>query len=463
MGSTRRRLVLTTGSLILGVATMASSASAAPGTNTLYYTGAGGRGAGPAHDRGAYVMTDDDYAVPGRQCSSARSVPSSRRAFTQLVGYSLGRVGPAYYLQQMEQRHVVSGIRNVVLLDPGANDELFCDSRSGAGRTYATWLRQNGANRLTILVAGASAKDNYNAVRRVYAQQLLGTDVDSKVLFCAAPNVAHSKVPSKFSDLIGGRPFACPSGSTPTRLHVEVPLQVPPNPGTAAPIAVPGYQPAEQLQPVPAGGSSSPAQPFVAPSISVSQGGGYGCSGCSALNVSVHDFPTGTYTYTCHDNSGSGGSDSAFYSHAVTVTDPNQSSWPGAFCYDSPGYTVSLTMNGVTSNSVRFAGSSPAPAPAPAPPPMTYSETAGGVAHTWTNYTNAGGYEGPLVGPQQTIEIACKLTGFRVADGNTWWYRIAQSPWSNQYYVSADAFYNNGRTSGSLQGTPFVDNAVANC
>lgn len=46
---------------------------------------------------------------------------------------------------------------------------------------------------------------------------------------------------------------------------------------------------------------------------------------------------------------------------------------------------------------------------------------------------------------------------------NTWWYRIASSPWNSSYYVSADAFYNNGRTSGSLSGTPFVDPAVRGC
>ena len=76
---------------------------------------------------------------------------------------------------------------------------------------------------------------------------------------------------------------------------------------------------------------------------------------------------------------------------------------------------------------------------------------------------SAGGTEGPTVAARQTIQVACKLTGFKVANGNAWWYRIAQSPWSSQYYVSADAFYNNGKTSGSLQGTPFVDPAVPDC
>lgn len=94
----------------------------------------------------------------------------------------------------------------------------------------------------------------------------------------------------------------------------------------------------------------------------------------------------------------------------------------------------------------------------------TYSETVGpGGANTWTNYTNAGGYEGPHITEYSTVQIACRLQGFRVADGNTWWYQIAQSPWSYQYYVSADAFYNNGQTSGSLKGTPFVDPNVREC
>jgi hypothetical protein len=101
---------------------------------------------------------------------------------------------------------------------------------------------------------------------------------------------------------------------------------------------------------------------------------------------------------------------------------------------------------------------------APPPAPTTYAETSGGVVHTWTNYTNAGGYEGPAMPGNDTVQIACKLGGFRVQDGNTWWYRIASSPWNYAYYGSADAFYNEpGRTSGSLLGTPFVDPDVPNC
>jgi hypothetical protein len=93
----------------------------------------------------------------------------------------------------------------------------------------------------------------------------------------------------------------------------------------------------------------------------------------------------------------------------------------------------------------------------------TYAETTGGVAHTWTDSADAGGTAGPQIASHQTVQIACWVTGFKVADGNTYWYEIASSPWNNAYYVSADAFYNNGQTSGPLKGTPFVDPAVPEC
>ncbi len=95
--------------------------------------------------------------------------------------------------------------------------------------------------------------------------------------------------------------------------------------------------------------------------------------------------------------------------------------------------------------------------------PTTHAETTGSVAHTWTDYADAGGAEGPEIASNQTVQIACWVSGFRVTDGNTYWYLVGSSPWNYGYYVSADAFYNNGETSGSLIGTPFVDPAVPEC
>jgi len=94
---------------------------------------------------------------------------------------------------------------------------------------------------------------------------------------------------------------------------------------------------------------------------------------------------------------------------------------------------------------------------------QTYAETTGSTANTWTDYADAGGSKGPQIASNQTVDVTCRVNGFAVADGNTWWYQIASSPWDDGYYASADAFYNNGQTTGSLQGTPFYDPNVPIC
>lgn len=95
--------------------------------------------------------------------------------------------------------------------------------------------------------------------------------------------------------------------------------------------------------------------------------------------------------------------------------------------------------------------------------PQTYPQVAGGYANTWSDYRSAGGTPGPGIHGGSTVHMACRLEGFRVSNGNTWWYRIAQAPWNHAFYATADAFYNNGQTSGSLLGTPYVDTAVPLC
>lgn len=93
----------------------------------------------------------------------------------------------------------------------------------------------------------------------------------------------------------------------------------------------------------------------------------------------------------------------------------------------------------------------------------SWPETVGGDTNTWTDPSNAGGEQGLTIPAYSTVEIECSLQGFAVADGNTWWYRIASAPWNGSFYASADAFYNNGATNGSLANTPFVDPVVPNC
>ena len=181
------------------------------------------------------------------------------------------------------------------------------------------------------------------------------------------------------------------------------------------------------------------------------------------------------HSYPCEagwarmSNSGKGAPlDVTFY-----AWNPGQPSQP-----EVPGALYTYTVSAVPGNQVcggffawwvdefghrhyagwHFAGCYSTGTPAP-----TFTETVGGPTHTWTNYSNAGGSEGATIATGQSVQVTCVVQGFRVADGNTNWYKIASSPWDNIYYASADAFYNNGATSGSLDGTPYVDPNVPAC
>lgn len=165
--------------------------------------------------------------------------------------------------------------------------------------------------------------------------------------------------------------------------------------------------------------------------------------------------------------SGGGGGGRSLGHYLVCVDSVGCSNYPAAgsvgHAYSSYSTTYSETVTYIDSAGQSSASAVTSAQTGSAPQPPTWLEYTGSAANTWTNYTNAGGTEGPQIAKNAGVYISCRLTGFKVADGNTWWYRIASSPWNNAYYVSADAFYNNGATSGSLSGTPWVDTNVATC
>jgi hypothetical protein len=101
--------------------------------------------------------------------------------------------------------------------------------------------------------------------------------------------------------------------------------------------------------------------------------------------------------------------------------------------------------------------------PPPPPPPTIHTIVTGSETHTWRN-ANADGEEGQTIPKFSRVQVSCRLQGYPVpGNRNDWWYRIASPPWNNKFYASADAFYNNGQTSGPLEGGPWVDETVPMC
>jgi uncharacterized membrane protein YgcG len=167
------------------------------------------------------------------------------------------------------------------------------------------------------------------------------------------------------------------------------------------------------------------------------------------IYMSLDGFPPGSYQYTCQFASGGNAS------FTVDVTGSSETIDNGHTCFDlEGGDTVSVSIDSVESNSIIVGG---------APPPKGSGETTGGVTNTWTDFSDAGGSQGPTIQRNEMVAVTCRVQGFTVADGNDWWYQIGSSPWNGSYYASADAFYNNGATSGSLLGTPFVDASIPTC
>lgn len=93
----------------------------------------------------------------------------------------------------------------------------------------------------------------------------------------------------------------------------------------------------------------------------------------------------------------------------------------------------------------------------------TYAEQVGhyGV-NTFQNYHNASGV-GQHIDAFTTVQVSCKVldTFIQSANPDGYWYRIASSPWNNEYYSPANTFYN-----GDPIGGPYTHNtdfAVPDC
>jgi hypothetical protein len=103
------------------------------------------------------------------------------------------------------------------------------------------------------------------------------------------------------------------------------------------------------------------------------------------------------------------------------------------------------------------------PHPGSATPARTWPETTFTRSKTFADYVNAGYPLGALLKPGQVVRVSCRVRGFKVTDGDTWWYRLASPPWNGKYYATSDVFYNSPKTTGNPINGIIVDRRVPVC
>jgi hypothetical protein len=174
-------------------------------------------------------------------CSNSKMVdvptydPNAGRTVTTLAGWSLGRVGPLYYLQGFQSRWQT--INYVLMIDPGSYDQLRngCDWTINANSILYNWLHANPHAHLVIL-AGASTKDPqhpsyvnghtyyHRGIQEVYFARIRqDAGVRSRVLVCnyqdnvtRPTNALHEQMFWEFNKYIDQAPLgSCPDGGYP--------------------------------------------------------------------------------------------------------------------------------------------------------------------------------------------------------------------------------------------------------
>ncbi len=169
-----------------------------------------------------------------------------------LSGWSVGRLGPVYYLAAAGEARV-SQVHTIILFDPGSTSDfakpsLFrrllgrktCDWRYDINSLLARWLgtkdaQGNYVNRLLIMAGNDSeekvdGKPTYAGLWKYYLAGIWGKEFAARAEVCDYDGMSHPDVLRTFSHIVETPPAvgSCPtttSGHKVTYWHVYVILK----------------------------------------------------------------------------------------------------------------------------------------------------------------------------------------------------------------------------------------------
>lgn len=172
---------------------------------------------------GAYKMFAEpdhpDTWTSAERCNpvNADNFIPTHKEVTTLGGFSLGRLGLAYFLQDAEGRQ--SNINYMIAIAPG-NSEDFTDSCDppNTAELVKNWMAQAPNNYFTVIADQRTAEQDFAGIRGLYLNGLKGTEQADQMTICAS-TLGHEATFNAYKNVLDDQqtsvdPRVCPAGTT---------------------------------------------------------------------------------------------------------------------------------------------------------------------------------------------------------------------------------------------------------
>jgi hypothetical protein len=168
----------------------------------------------------------DQWAAGNCSASAAANIPSG---VSTLAGWSVGRLGPIYFLDTASAQQV-SQVHTIILFDPGSTVDFAepplwkrllgkqtCDWQYSINSLLANWLRSNGANRLIVLTGkdseeqNSSGRSTFAGLWKYYFAGIWNQPFASQAQVCDYHNLDHQHVLADFASMVQNPIHGCPT------------------------------------------------------------------------------------------------------------------------------------------------------------------------------------------------------------------------------------------------------------
>ena len=201
-----------------GVPQCGSTPAPAPGPGSVFYSPNNTPDAVSGLTVADLNIVYDEWALGGCSPAAAVNIPDG---VSVLAGWSVGRLGPIYFLDAAGQR--VSQVHTIILFDPGNTANFTgssCDTKvkPSINSLLANWLKSDGSNRLIVLTGKVSedqhgGRSTFAGLWKYYFAGIWNQPFASRAQVCDYHNLGHQQVLTTFAWMVQKPVRGCPEAS----------------------------------------------------------------------------------------------------------------------------------------------------------------------------------------------------------------------------------------------------------